>query len=351
MQTNGWNFTVLMGDPDPLDPEGGNLITSLHVGQTKDGQDFANMYPNFDTEVVQAYGEYLAEVFNNESAGDLKSEGTKQGEFDDESDGSNDDDDDDRGHGGNSSNAGNVSACIEPKKGEEGQGEGVDNAAEGAADVGGGSISSHHIVTDMQCFATFNNATSPIPYDAATFPANTGMPMPEATASPPHFAIPTLPLTTSPAHLATSLPHPTTPPHDLAISTQHFVTPPFPMNAGIPIPEATSSPTHFATHALPFATSSPAHLATLLPSMSLTNSTMGSDPYGATCSSFTDLLYDDTWSVSGFGNSWNGTLAPASLQGPTSSGAASLNYTFPTTSPMMSYPTIALCNDLTQGLG
>ncbi|KAG6379156.1 hypothetical protein JVT61DRAFT_11596 [Boletus reticuloceps] len=57
-----------MGGPDPLTPEGGNIITSLHVGKTKGGRDFADVYSSFEGEVVQAYGEFLSKVFDNDGS-------------------------------------------------------------------------------------------------------------------------------------------------------------------------------------------------------------------------------------------------------------------------------------------
>lgn len=77
-----WKISVLMGDPDPQDAEGGNIITrylsdcsvkrvnlrmrnaSLHTSKTIDGHDFAEVYPNFDTEVVEAFGEFLDHVYS-----------------------------------------------------------------------------------------------------------------------------------------------------------------------------------------------------------------------------------------------------------------------------------------------
>ena len=70
-----------MGSPDPMDPQAGNIITrsdwcttssasqltchlnSLHTRKTSDGQDFAEAYSDFDTVVVEAFSEYLAQVF------------------------------------------------------------------------------------------------------------------------------------------------------------------------------------------------------------------------------------------------------------------------------------------------
>ena len=121
------------------------------------------MYPNFDTEVVEAYGEFLAEVFSgsivlpvcylsltiSNSDGDSmhnvtgspKSKGTKRGKGDGEGEGN----DDDKGQEDNDSNNNDVSAGVEPKRGEDGGGMEVDNTAENAVDVGavvgGGSIS------------------------------------------------------------------------------------------------------------------------------------------------------------------------------------------------------------------
>ncbi|KAG6373789.1 hypothetical protein JVT61DRAFT_5934 [Boletus reticuloceps] len=84
VKQTGWRFSVLMGGPDPLDPEGRNVITgssdalesseflmwngSLHTGKTKEGHDFADMYPNFDTEVVDAFGEFLGHVFGTSNS-------------------------------------------------------------------------------------------------------------------------------------------------------------------------------------------------------------------------------------------------------------------------------------------
>ncbi|KAH0839408.1 hypothetical protein J3R83DRAFT_138 [Lanmaoa asiatica] len=65
----GWIFTILMGGPDPMDPQGANIITSLHTGKTSGGQDFAEVYPDFDTVVVEAFGEYLAQVFRLQGSG------------------------------------------------------------------------------------------------------------------------------------------------------------------------------------------------------------------------------------------------------------------------------------------
>ncbi|KAF8426148.1 hypothetical protein L210DRAFT_791859, partial [Boletus edulis BED1] len=52
-------FTILMGGLDPLDTEGGNMILALHSGKAGDGRDFAEVYPKFDSEVVDAFGEFL----------------------------------------------------------------------------------------------------------------------------------------------------------------------------------------------------------------------------------------------------------------------------------------------------
>ena len=61
--------------------------------------------------------------------------------------------------------------------------------------------------------------------------------------------------------------------------------------------------------------------------------------FGATGSSFSDLLYDNSWPISNFGNSWNGSFAlPPSL---TNLGSTSLNYAFPTVGAM-SWPPHAL---------
>ncbi|KAF8426431.1 hypothetical protein L210DRAFT_934516 [Boletus edulis BED1] len=57
----GRTFGVLVGGPDPLSPGDENAITSLHVGKTKGGQDFAGLCSNFDSEAVAvAYGQFLS---------------------------------------------------------------------------------------------------------------------------------------------------------------------------------------------------------------------------------------------------------------------------------------------------
>ncbi|KAF8427132.1 hypothetical protein L210DRAFT_3652710 [Boletus edulis BED1] len=53
-------FTILMGGLDPLDTEGGNMILTLYSGKTGDEHDFAEVYPKFDSEVVDAFGEFLS---------------------------------------------------------------------------------------------------------------------------------------------------------------------------------------------------------------------------------------------------------------------------------------------------
>ncbi|KAF8125739.1 hypothetical protein EV363DRAFT_1076602, partial [Boletus edulis] len=55
----GLKFTVLMGGLDPLDPDGGKFVASIHTGKTSDGDDFADAYPKFESEVVEAFGEFL----------------------------------------------------------------------------------------------------------------------------------------------------------------------------------------------------------------------------------------------------------------------------------------------------
>ncbi|KAF8440265.1 hypothetical protein L210DRAFT_876828 [Boletus edulis BED1] len=55
-----WMLTILMGGPNPLDPKGGNVITSLHSGRMKNGHDFSQLYPKFNSEVVDAFGEFLS---------------------------------------------------------------------------------------------------------------------------------------------------------------------------------------------------------------------------------------------------------------------------------------------------
>ena len=37
-------------------------LNSLHTGKTSDGQDFTEVYSDFNTVVVEAFGKYLAQV-------------------------------------------------------------------------------------------------------------------------------------------------------------------------------------------------------------------------------------------------------------------------------------------------
>ncbi|KIK79135.1 hypothetical protein PAXRUDRAFT_16491 [Paxillus rubicundulus Ve08.2h10] len=53
-----------MGGPDPVVPQEGNNITSLHVGLNWHGQDFSDPYGRFDTNVIEAFGEFLNSIYN-----------------------------------------------------------------------------------------------------------------------------------------------------------------------------------------------------------------------------------------------------------------------------------------------
>ena len=153
--------------------------------------------------------------------------------------------------------------------------------------------------------------------------------------------------TFSPAHLASSMPHLATPPHGVAISTIFDplatsgdsviqVTPEAVAGSTIAglqsntsIPDTTAfSPAHLASSTPLLATSthgvamSTQHLA--MPPQSFSES----DPFSA-ASSFTELLHSNDLPFSGFSDAWNGTFAPASLQGPPVSGPTSSNYMFP----------------------
>ncbi|KAG6376764.1 hypothetical protein JVT61DRAFT_1786 [Boletus reticuloceps] len=67
----GMKFTVLMGGIDPLDPDAGKFIASIHTGKTGDGQDFANVYSKFKSEVVPSFGQFLDEVFEPQEDQDM----------------------------------------------------------------------------------------------------------------------------------------------------------------------------------------------------------------------------------------------------------------------------------------
>ncbi|KAG1745666.1 hypothetical protein EDB19DRAFT_1826664 [Suillus lakei] len=58
----GWTFSVLMGGPDPV--AGGMLdISSFHVGTTKLGNRFSQAYPQFTTNVMLPYLEFVHRAF------------------------------------------------------------------------------------------------------------------------------------------------------------------------------------------------------------------------------------------------------------------------------------------------
>ncbi|KAG6371365.1 hypothetical protein JVT61DRAFT_9573 [Boletus reticuloceps] len=60
----GWSFSVIMGGPDPTSQaEEGNHITSLHIGTNLQGQDFSDAYDKYDNDFVEAYGEFLNDVY------------------------------------------------------------------------------------------------------------------------------------------------------------------------------------------------------------------------------------------------------------------------------------------------
>ncbi|KIK78537.1 hypothetical protein PAXRUDRAFT_28591 [Paxillus rubicundulus Ve08.2h10] len=80
-----WEFMVIMGGPDLLSPEEGNLITSLHVGQNKYGNDFSEACPKFNTKVIDTYVEFLLNVFDkgNPEAPGIKKKSKMVGTEDD----------------------------------------------------------------------------------------------------------------------------------------------------------------------------------------------------------------------------------------------------------------------------
>ncbi|KAF8131971.1 hypothetical protein EV363DRAFT_1079593, partial [Boletus edulis] len=58
-----WSFSLVMGGPDPISPEEGNQITSIHVGTNELGQDFSDAYDKYDSVFVEAFGEFLKSVY------------------------------------------------------------------------------------------------------------------------------------------------------------------------------------------------------------------------------------------------------------------------------------------------
>ncbi|KAG6369151.1 hypothetical protein JVT61DRAFT_1410 [Boletus reticuloceps] len=53
----------VLGGIDPLDPEGGKFVASIHTGKTRDSHDFADAYSKFESKVVEAFSEFLGKVF------------------------------------------------------------------------------------------------------------------------------------------------------------------------------------------------------------------------------------------------------------------------------------------------
>ncbi|KIK79976.1 hypothetical protein PAXRUDRAFT_36320 [Paxillus rubicundulus Ve08.2h10] len=62
----GWMFTILMGGLDPMDPKGESVVVSLHVGENKLGYNSGAAYSRFDMDMVQAYTEFLDDVYGLE---------------------------------------------------------------------------------------------------------------------------------------------------------------------------------------------------------------------------------------------------------------------------------------------
>ncbi|KIM50563.1 hypothetical protein SCLCIDRAFT_145177 [Scleroderma citrinum Foug A] len=55
----GWSFSILMGGPDPIEPEGQCVVVSLHTGNNSHGKKFGESYSAFDSTIVQAYAKFL----------------------------------------------------------------------------------------------------------------------------------------------------------------------------------------------------------------------------------------------------------------------------------------------------
>ncbi|KIM57479.1 hypothetical protein SCLCIDRAFT_10445 [Scleroderma citrinum Foug A] len=114
----GWSFSILMGGPDPIEPEGQCVVVSLHTGNNSHGKKFGESYSAFDSTIVQVYAEFLDLKYHTHtntktelptlqgddsaplSDGDKMHEGKDQGvgdnsdgESDDENDGDESDDD------------------------------------------------------------------------------------------------------------------------------------------------------------------------------------------------------------------------------------------------------------------
>ncbi|KAG8214696.1 hypothetical protein J3R82DRAFT_9780 [Butyriboletus roseoflavus] len=57
------DHTNSIADMDSNNELDSSTLCSLHVGKTTDGQDFAKLYSNFDSKIVEAYDEFLFKVF------------------------------------------------------------------------------------------------------------------------------------------------------------------------------------------------------------------------------------------------------------------------------------------------
>ncbi|KAG6373723.1 hypothetical protein JVT61DRAFT_5859 [Boletus reticuloceps] len=279
-----------MGGPDPLSPGDENTITSLHIGKTKDGHDFANLYSNFDGEVVEAYGQFLSKVFDNAGSRSRKwpsgQPGSKSGD----------------GINGMENNTNGKEAEEEPEIGCDREGVRQDDLdAEGEDDIELGEGTRER--RDGEEVEQWPDSPSTSSYSAShAIQATTGF----ATPLPAHLRVATLPsthLATLPAALASPLrtAHIATPPAHLATQpSAHLATQSTNPTSALPTADLATPPTsHLATCAqltADLATPPTSHLATPPSTLLATRAqdVTGSSDFGAPSMQDVQIFWETT---------------------------------------------------------
>jgi hypothetical protein len=59
----GWNYTVLMGGPDPRKENGAMTSMSYHIGETPHGQNFGKWHASYNESVAGPFMSYCHTVF------------------------------------------------------------------------------------------------------------------------------------------------------------------------------------------------------------------------------------------------------------------------------------------------
>ncbi|KAG6377892.1 hypothetical protein JVT61DRAFT_14679 [Boletus reticuloceps] len=295
-----------MGGLDPLDPDGGKFVASIHTGKTSNGHDFADAYPKFESEVVEAFGEFLDNVLVSP-----KREGAPtRDDSEDEED-----------------NSGQQVDHAEEENDEEmneEDGDGVDDPPPHTYTPSPPSNSAtlatspaSHLATPPAPHAatstSSNLATDVFSHQLAISPHGTQV----ATSPASHLAIPlaAYPVTSAPGNFATlSVTHPATPASASLVACPATSAPGNLATLSVThpaIPVSTSLATLPAAHP---ATSVPSHLSPTTP-LSVTNASGSSPTDTLGGESFTSLLNsDDTldWLDFGSSDTWSVPFASSS---------------------------------------